>query len=122
MTVCVDGAELAAVQADLKRREAERRERLNRAGIAEVQGRCAQWMAVMVVARSAADFHRHVVEGRTRDTNRRATSAAAERVQRRWRFHRAERLAAPRPVRRTYPHVPGARCTLRSTAQRDGPI
>lgn len=80
-------AELAAVQADLKRREAERRERLNRAGIAEVQGRCAQWMAVMVVARSAADFHRHVVEGRTRDTNRRATSAAAERVQRRWRFH-----------------------------------
>ena len=80
-------AELAAVQADLKRREAERRERLNRAGIAEVQGRCAQWLAVLVVARSAAEFHRRVVEGRTRDTDRREKGAAAERVQRRWRFH-----------------------------------
>ena len=69
------------------RREAERRERLTRAGIAEVQGRCAQWLAVLAVARSATSFHRHVVEGRARKKAGRERKNAVERIQRRWRFH-----------------------------------
>jgi len=78
---------VAAVKEELMRREAERRERLTRAGIAEVQGRCAQWLAVLAVARSATSFHRHVVEGRARKKAGRERSNAVERLQRRWRFH-----------------------------------
>ena len=78
-------AEQTAIQADLQRRTADRQAMHKRAHVAEVQGRCTQWLTLLVVAHSAVEFRRFMVQGRTQDTEMRRKRAATLALQRRWR-------------------------------------
>ena len=75
----------AEIETKIARRAADRDDRQQRARVAAVQGRCARWLALAVLAGSVNVFAREIGAGRAWLAELKKQTNAAVQVQRRWR-------------------------------------